>query len=594
MSSACSSRVEFLGSGDEYVGISQSATNDLISGHPHRCRDVIMQAESLSAQASTQPDTPWSTLAPRPAIVRAAAPHRTPIYLTAFVVVPCYLLYSMISASFSTNLPIISSSLNIDISQAQWIIHTELIVCCGFSAIVPKLSERLGLNRVFLAGAFLFAVVTFLMGFLGNSYASILVLRIISSIGLAMMLSLANTMAYFMSPRKDLSVVLTISNVCTPIGQILSSFLSGWIAYSSKWQYIYILIGCLSAVHAAYSVVLCPNFPTTRGVKFDVVGTLLMVASITLLIFSLSASTVTVPWWGVTICFILAIVFFILFVFWNKQWCKNPLFPPTAFNKSVLLNMSALCMISAFGFGERFFLPYTIVIFYNYSRLSNGGFLVIGGVLSIIFSPLFSLSTKRVVSRLMLMMLSLISLLLVLIEAFFLQESVALPIVFSNLCLICFIGCLITVQTTAVVNTPVMYISTLGSLNSIMLNFGHSLGVTTAVTTQNVVAKLGGVSNTNLPNWDADPGARTAYGLSLTFGILSCISFSITLFLLAIFMGVLKSDRGKLGFSERRLSKTKHFSENINNNGEMIEVQESSIAFTSQQVIASLFQPKFI
>lgn len=174
------------------------------------------------------------------------------------------------------------------------------------------------------------------------------------------------------------------------------------------------------------------------------------------------------------------------------------------------------------------------------------------------------------------------------------QESVALPIVFSNLCLICFIGCLITVQTTAVVNTPVMYISTLGSLNSIMLNFGHSLGVTTAVTTQNVVAKLGGVSNTNLPNWDADPGARTAYGLSLTFGILSCISFSITLFLLAIFMGVLKSDRGKLGFSERRLSKTKHFSENINNNGEMIEVQESSIAFTSQQVIASLFQPKFI
>ncbi|EFO64284.1 TM efflux protein [Giardia lamblia P15] len=594
MNSAFSPREEFLGSGDEYVGISQSATNDLISGHPNRHREVIMQAESLSAQANAQPNVPWSTLIPRPAIVKAVVPHHAPIYLTVLVVAPCYLLYSMISTSFSTNLPIISSSLNVNISQAQWIIHTELIVCCGFSAIVPKLSERLGLNKVFLVGTFLFALVTFLMGFLGIHYASVLILRIISSIGLAMMLSLANTIAYFMSPRKDLNVVLTISNICTPIGQILSSFLSGWIAYSSKWQYMYILIGCLSAVHAIYSVVLCPDFPATRGVKFDAVGILLMVTSITLLIFSLSASTVSVPWWGVTICFILAVLLFILFIFWNKQWCKNPLFPPTAFNKSVLLNMSALCMISAFGFGERFFLPYTIVIFYGYSRLSNGGFLVIGGILSIIFSPLFSLSTKRVVSRLMLMILSIISLLLILIEAFFLQESVALPIVFSNLCLICFVGCLITVQTTAVVNTPAVYIPILGSLNSIMLNFGHSLGVTMAVTTQNVVAKLGGVSNTNLPNWDADPNAKTAYGLSLTFGILSCISFSIALFLLAIFMGVLKNDRGKLGFSERRLSKTKHFSENINNNGEMVEVQEYSTAFTSQQAIASLFQPKFI
>ena len=594
MNPTFSPRVEFLGSGDEYVVTNQSATNDLISGHSNRHHEVIMQAESLSAQAIAQAEDPWSGLTPKPAIVKAAVPHRSPIYLTTLAVAPCYLLYSMISTSFSTNLPIISSALSVDVSQAQWIIHTELIVCCGFSAIVPKLSERLGPNKIFISGAFLFALVTFLMGFLSINYVSVLILRIISSIGLAMMLALANTMAYFMSPKGDLSIILTIANICTPIGQIISSFLSGWIAYASKWQYMYILIGSLSAIHATYSVVLCPNFSATRGVKFDAIGVFLMTASITLLIFSLSASTVSVPWWGVTICFILAVALFVIFIFWNKKWCKNPLFPPAAFNKSVLLNMSALCMTSALGFGERFFLPYMVVTLYGYSRLANGGFLVIGGVMSIIFSPLFSLSAKRVVSRLMLMILSLIFLVLMLIEAFFLQLSIAIPIVFSNLCVICFIGCLITIQITAVTNTLAVYIPILGSLNTIMLNFGHSLGVTAAVTAQNIFARITDVPDTNLPGWNTDPDAKTAYGLSLTFGILSCISFSIALFLLAIFMGVLKSDRGKLGFSERRLSKTKHFSENINNSGEMIEVQEYNTSFTAQSAIASLFQPKFI
>lgn len=587
-------REEFLGSGDEYVGISQAATNDLIAGHPNRHNEVIMQAESLSAQANAQAEVPWSNLNPTPAIVKAATPHHTPVYLTALVVAPCYLLYSMMSASFATNLPAISAHFKANITQAQWLIHTDLIVYCGLGAIVPKLSEYLGLNKVFLAGAFLFALMTFLMGFLSMNYASILILRIISSIGLSTMLSLASTVAYFMSPRGDLNIVLIVSNVCMPVGQIVSSFLSGWMAHSSKWEYMYILIGCLSIVHAIYSVVLCPNFPATRGVKLDPVGVLFMTASITFLIFSLSASTVSVPWWGVTICFILAITFFVLLIYWNKQWCKNPLFPPAAFNKSVLLNMSALCMASALGFGEHFFLPYIIMRYYGYSNLSNGSFLILGGVTSIIFSPLFSIAIKRIVSRLMLMILSLLFLILLFIEAFFLQESIAIPILFSNLCLICFIGCLITIQTTSMSNVPAIYIPIVWSLNSVMLGFGHSLGVTVVVTTQNIVARIAGINAPNTPDPGADPYLATEYGLSLTFAILTCISFAITLFLLAIFMGVLRSDRGKLGFSERRLSKTKHFSENVGHNGEIIEVQEYTTSFTSQQTIASLFRPKFI
>lgn len=592
VNSSYAPKEEFLGSGDEYVGISQQATTDLIAGHT-RHNEVIMQAESLSAQANAQVEIPWSHLNPKSAIVKTVTPHHTPVYLTALVVVPCYLLYSMMSTSFATNLPAISARFKVDVTQVQWLIHADLIVSCGISAIVPKLSERLGLNKVFLAGAFLFALMTFLMGFLSVTYAAILIMRILSSIGLATMLTLANIVAYFMSSKGDLNTVLIASSVCIPIGQILSSFLSGLIAHSSKWEHMYILIGCLSIVHAVYSVVLCPNFPAVRGVKCDPVGVLLMMASITFMIFSLSASTVSVPWWGVTICFILAIVLFVLFIFWNKQWCKNPLFPPVVFNKSVLINISALCMTSALRYGEHFFLPYIIVGYYRYSNLANGSLLALSGVISIIASPLFDILLKRVVGRLILMVLSPVFLVLLFIEAFLLQQSIVIPIIFSNLCVACVVGCMIVIYTS-ITNTPAIYLPVIGALNAVMLSFGHSLGVTAVVTTQNIAARIAGFAPPNIPDINTDPNLPTEYSLSITFALLTCISFAVTLLLLSFFMGVSRSDRGKFGFSERLFSRTKHFNEHRDYNGEMIEVQEFTTSFTLQQVVVSLFQPRFV
>lgn len=170
------------------------------------------------------------------------------------------------------------------------------------------------------------------------------------------------------------------------------------------------------------------------------------------------------------------------------------------------------------------------------------------------------------------------------IEAIFLDEHVALVVVMGTICIISFIALLISIQTASLANTPTKYAPTIGSLNSIMTNLGHSIGIALAVTVQSTITAS---SSSSDPRYGLKRGIQT--------GMLSCTFFGIALVIVAFFMGVLKSDRGKCGFSERILARTKHFPENINNSGEMVEIQGDTYeAVQEQQAITSLYQPKFL
>lgn len=553
---------------------------------------------AFQGQSSYTMPHPQQETGPDPAAIKAAAlaqnPPKsfckksklggTPAWIAGLIVAPGQLIYAMEAVCFAVNLPLISTRLGVETSVVQWVIHSELLICCGFGCLAPKLAEKFGISYVYIASSYTFGLFTFLITFFPTSLAVVIICRLLASFGLALLLPLGNPMAYMMTSKATLPIVLTINSAATPIGTIFSSLVSSLIAEKSEWTYMMTIIGLFSMLHATYSIFLCLRIKGNRAAKIDWIGAIFIITAVTLIIFGLTSISEGMPWYAGTLSLLFGVSVFVVFFFWNTRWSKCPLYMKSAFNPSVIKNLIAMLMAASLYFGERFFFPYIIVRYWKCKSIENGAFSAIGGVLSIVFSPLFTFANKKIVARVIIIIFGLTYLVAMCIEAIFLDKHVALVVVMGTICIISFIALLISIQTASMANTPTKYAPTIGSLNSIMTNLGHSVGIALAVTVQSTITASSSNSDSN-------------YGLKrgIQTGMLSCTFFGIALVIVAFFMGVLKSDRGKCGFSERILARTKHFPENINNSGEMVEIQGDTYeAVQEQQAITSLYQPKFL
>lgn len=546
-----------------------------------------------------QPSTSNAYIAARAAALAANPPKsfcskvklgQTSPFLAGLVVAPGQLIYAMEATSFAVNLPKIAEKLGQTTSTIQWVIHAELIICCGFGCLAPALADRFGISNVYIAAGYIFGLFTLALTFVKDSLIGIIICRLLASFGLAMLLPLGNPMAYLMTSRQKLPIVLTINSSATPIGTIFSSLLSGLIEERIGWQYMMTIIGSLSLFHASYSIFLCLHFKGNRAIKIDYIGALFILCAVALFIFGMTSISEGLPWYAAAIALPLGVGFFVIFYFWNTRWAKNPLYPRQAFNPSVFRNLVAQFLNACLYFGERFFSPYIIVRYWGMTSLVNGSFAAIGGVLSIGFSPLFTLANQKIVARLMIIIFSLVFTGSLLVEAFLLKVHVALVVVMGSICIVAFIALSISIQTASMVNTPVQYAPIIGSLNSIMINLGHSVGVALGVIVQTNVYRSQGGDDAVF-----NKKGESEYGTSIMWGDVTMCVFGVSLFITAFFMGVLKSDRGKIGFSERRLARTKHYAENINNSGEMVEISANDFAAQQEQrAVASLYQPKFM
>ena len=559
------------------------------------------QDGAFQGQSSYTMPHPQQETGPDPAAMKAAAMAQnppksfckksklgaTPAWIAALIVAPGQLIYAMEAVCFAVNLPIISDRLGVDTSVVQWVIHSELLICCGFGCLAPKLAEKFGISYVYIASSYTFGLFTFLITFFPGNLPMVIICRLLASFGLALLLPLGNPMAYMMTSKAKLPIVLTVNSAATPIGTIFSSLVSGAIAQSSEWSYMMTIIGLFSMLHATYSIFLCLRIRGNKAAKIDWIGALLIIVAVTLIIFGFTSISEAMPWYAGTLSLLFGAGVFVIFFFWNTRWSKCPLYVKSAFNPSVAKNLVAMLMASCMYFGERFFFPYIIVRYYEYNSIQNGLFSAIGGVLSIAFSPLFTFANKKIVARVIIIIFGLTYLVAMSIEAIFLHVHEALVVIMGTICIVSFIALLISIQTASMANTPAKYAPTIGSLNSIMTNLGHSVGIALAVTVQSDVTRsLSSAGDTNEPE---------VLQSSIKAGILSCTFFGAVLVINAFFMGVLKSDRGKCGFSERILARTKHFPENINNSGEMVEIQGDTYeAAQEQQAVTSLYQPKFL
>ena len=183
--------------------------------------------------------------------------------------------------------PEVIAGLDGSLSEGQWVLTANVLPLAALMVFGGRLGDLLGLRRVFLAGAVLFAVST---GTAGGAQDMVMLIaaRVTQGIGAAMMMPTALAIVSASYPEKRRGQALGILAGASAFFAALGPFLGGLLT-SIDWRLVFLVNVVLAVVAIALTLRATPDFrPAPGAARIDFPGTVLFGLGIAALVFGLS------------------------------------------------------------------------------------------------------------------------------------------------------------------------------------------------------------------------------------------------------------------------------------------------------------------
>ena len=381
-------------------------------------------------------------------------------------------------------MPMISKSLNIEMSIAEWIVSLYMLTICCLLIFWGKLSDSIGKIKIFRIGTFVFIIGSLLCG-ISKSIEMLLLSRIIQALGASMTMATNYGIITEYFPKEMRGKSLGILGSFVSLGSIAGPSLGGLILQNYSWHYIFLInipVG-LFAIILGYFV-----FPkkSAENVNFniDYLGFILFATSIISLFMGIFIGQVTGFRTVLVIgLFILFVVMFIIFLY-VENMIENPLIDMTIFkNKSFSLGLLSALLVFSSNLFLNTLIPFYLEDTLMLSPMVSGLILMSVPLAMIIVAPLSgSLSDKIGAEGLTFSGLGIVSI----SQVLFIFLSQSTPIYF-----IVFLSTLTGVgvalfqsPNNSIIMSSVepKYLGIAGSINSLARNLGMVIGLSLSTT----------------------------------------------------------------------------------------------------------------
>ncbi|KAI9296120.1 hypothetical protein K502DRAFT_329291 [Neoconidiobolus thromboides FSU 785] len=284
-------------------------------------------------------------------------------------------------------------------SSITWLTTSYLLTMTATQPLYGKLSNLFGTKYVHLI-----AILLFLIGSIGCGLApnliSLIIFRGLTGLGGGGLVTLAYIIVSEIVPIHKRSLYQSIIGSTFTLASICGPLIGGALTQYLNWRWNFFINIPIVIVAAIIILFFLPNNHKSmkdkasvklQFKKIDFLGALVLIISNILLILGLTWASHDYPWSSpnVICCLVFGILLFIIFLFVEKYYAKEPIIPSTLFNRnSSLVSLSSFMYCTVY-FTLIFYWPLYHQTVFNKSPL-NAGLELLSASLSICVTSVLS------------------------------------------------------------------------------------------------------------------------------------------------------------------------------------------------------------
>jgi EmrB/QacA subfamily drug resistance transporter len=212
--------------------------------------------------------------------------YRMKWYVMAAVAMGIFLA-TIDSSIVNLALPTLVRELHTDFPTVQWVILGYLLGLTALMLSVGRLADIRGKKPLYVAGFVIFTIGSVLCGLSPTIYTLIL-FRIVQSIGAAMILALGSAIVTESFPPEERGRALGISGTAVSIGIVIGPTLGGLLIDAFSWRWIFFVNLPVGIIGTLMAIRYIPAIRPRGGQRFDILGSLTLVAGLLCLLLALT------------------------------------------------------------------------------------------------------------------------------------------------------------------------------------------------------------------------------------------------------------------------------------------------------------------
>jgi EmrB/QacA subfamily drug resistance transporter len=240
--------------------------------------------------------------------------YRMKWYVMAAVAMGIFLA-TIDSSIVNLALPTLVRELHTDFPTVQWVILGYLLGLTALMLSVGRLADIRGKKQLYTTGFVVFTIGSVLCGLSPTIYA-LIGFRVVQSIGAAMILALGSAIVTESFPPEERGRALGISGTAVSLGIVIGPTLGGLLIDAFSWRWIFFVNLPVGIIGTLMAIRYIPAIKPRGGQRFDIWGSLTLVAGLLCLLLALT--------WGqnigftdgrIVLLFMGSLLFLIVFLF---------------------------------------------------------------------------------------------------------------------------------------------------------------------------------------------------------------------------------------------------------------------------------------
>lgn len=301
-----------------------------------------------------------------------------------------------LASSVNVALPSIGEELHMGAVGLAWVNTAFLLTASSFLIPFGRLGDLYGRRRIYCAGVLVLGASSGLLGAAGSGFA-VLGWRAVQGLGAAMVMATALPILVAVFPARERGMAIGLNVAAVYAGLATGPYLGGVLTELWSWRAVFWLYPPLAAFLLLVALWLLPVDRGGRVEGFDWLGSLLLVASLLLLMYGVS----DLPRIGALTSTAAGLVGLVVFV-WLESRIERPVLDLDLFRHNRVFTFSSLAALIHYAatFAVSFLMSLYLQKLRGLSPQTAGLMLIAQPSIQAVLSPLAGRLSDRVQPRL--------------------------------------------------------------------------------------------------------------------------------------------------------------------------------------------------